>query len=61
MGNSNRILAKYTTVGGVTHAPGPVDDDIAKQITNESVWAEESHEDEKPKPAKKAAVKRPSN
>jgi hypothetical protein len=56
-----RILAKYTTVGGVTYAPGPVDDDIAAQITNESVWADESHEDEKPKPVKKAAVKRSGN
>jgi hypothetical protein len=56
-----RILAKYTTVGGVTYAPGPVDDDIAKQITNESVWADESHEDEKPKPVKKAATKRSGN
>lgn len=54
-----RILAKYTTVGGATYAPGPVDDDIAKQITNESVWADESHEDEQSKPTKKAAAKRP--
>lgn len=53
-----RILAKYTTVGGVTYAPGPVDDDIAELITNESVWAEESQEDDTPKPAKKAAAKR---
>lgn len=53
-----RILAKYTTVGGATYAPGPVDDDIAEQITNETVWADESHEDEKPAPAKKAAAKR---
>lgn len=56
-----RILAKYTTVGGATHAPGPVSDDIAKQITNESVWADESHKGEQPKPVKKTATKRPSN
>lgn len=56
-----RNLAKYTTVGGVTYAPGPVDDDIAAQITNESVWADEPYKDESPKPTKKAAPKRSSN
>lgn len=53
-----RVLAKYTTVGGVTYAPGPVPDEVAELITNESVWEAESQKDEAPRPAKKAAAKR---
>ena len=33
-----RSLAVHTTVGSATYAPGPVSDDIANQIENQSVF-----------------------
>lgn len=58
----SRRLVTFVHVDGVQYGPdSDVSDDIAAQITNESVWADESHKDEQLKPAKKAAPKRPSN
>lgn len=59
---AGRKLVTFVHVDGVQYGPeSDIADDIAKQITNESVWADESHEDESPKPAKKAAAKRSSD
>jgi hypothetical protein len=37
----SKSLATVVYVNGQPYGPGPVDDDIAEQITNDKVWADE--------------------
>jgi hypothetical protein len=47
----SKSLATVVYVNGVAYGPGPVDDDIAEQITNPKVWADESDEAAEQAPA----------
>lgn len=38
----SKSLATVVYVNGQPYGPGPVDDDIAEQITNDKVWAADS-------------------